>query len=119
MDRSAPLTLRPLTDSGDRPVEALELPSEGRVVIGRGADADWVVPAPAVSRRHARVDAAGGECWLSDLGSRHGTRLNGQPLVPGERVPVRPGDRITLGDWSCRAEGRARGSTVSSVVDDD
>ena len=34
-------------------------------------------PDDKVSRRHARLWVEGGACWVEDLGSRHGTLVNG------------------------------------------
>jgi len=50
-------------------------------VIGRAADADFVVDDGGVSRRHCRVLAAGGTYAVEDLGSRNGTFVNGARVV--------------------------------------
>lgn len=68
------------------------------VLIGRGDDCDIQLPDRRVSRRHVRIglDAESGP-WVEDL-SAHGTRVNAEPLA--ERVQLRPGDRIYLGDYA-------------------
>ena len=72
----------------------------GKNVIGRVPDADVaiVLPAPAVSRRHSQVELLATGCWeLEDLGSRNGTRVNGQQLQPHSLIPLNEGDRIHVG----------------------
>lgn len=55
---------------------------------------------PGASRRHALVIRESDALWLVDLGSTNGTRLNGAPLSPHARSPLRPGDHVTLGRWT-------------------
>lgn len=50
-----------------------------------------------VSRHHARVFFEGNQCFVEDLGSSNGTRVNGEPLEPHKPHPIRDGDQITLG----------------------
>jgi transcriptional regulator with PAS, ATPase and Fis domain len=49
------------------------------------------------SREHARVRRQGGEIVLTDLGSRNGTRLNGQLVAGHQDRRVRSGDIIAIG----------------------
>ncbi len=53
--------------------------------------------AARVSRRHALIHWRNGKPYLEDLGSGFGTRVNGQVLLLGQSVPLRPGDHIWLG----------------------
>ena len=55
----------------------IALHGEGTRTIGRGADADVVLENDGVSRHHAQVDFDGHAASLLDLGSTHGTLLNG------------------------------------------
>jgi len=65
------------------------------LVVGRGREADLCVPDRTLSRLHARVSLdENGQVWLEDLGSKNGTRVNGQPVT---RCEVSPVDRISLG----------------------
>ncbi|HVO31490.1 MAG TPA: FHA domain-containing protein, partial [bacterium] len=66
------------------------------VTIGRQADCDLVVTSASASRRHARVLRSGARWVLKDLGSSHGTQVNGN-TIKGEHALV-IGDRILLGD---------------------
>jgi pSer/pThr/pTyr-binding forkhead associated (FHA) protein len=49
-----------------------------------------------VSRRHAIITWRDGLPYVEDLGSGFGTRLNGEMLLLGQAVPLRPGDHIWL-----------------------
>lgn len=49
-----------------------------------------------ISRKHCCIEKCGDEWLISDLGSRHGTAINGQPLGVSARHALRPGDKIVL-----------------------
>jgi hypothetical protein len=67
----------------------------GGSVIGRSTDADIVIAAHEVSRRHAQI-APDRDGWtLTDLGSTNGVRLNGRPI--GVPARLQDGDVIELG----------------------
>lgn len=53
--------------------------------------------ATRVSRRHAIITWRQGLPYLEDLGSGFGTRLNGEMLLLGQAVALKPGDHIWLG----------------------
>lgn len=63
-------------------------------VIGRGNDADLVVKAPRISRRHAQVDKRGLIYFLRDLESKNGTFFDGERRA---EAPLRPGTVVRLG----------------------
>jgi eukaryotic-like serine/threonine-protein kinase len=50
------------------------------------------------SRNHASIDRNGTAYILTDLGSTNGTTLNGAPLQPQRPYPLKPGDRIRIGE---------------------
>ena len=62
--------------------------------IGRAEDCDAAISDFRVSRLHARMEQAGGECFITDAGSRHGTFVNGQRA---DRTRLKNNDEITLG----------------------
>ncbi len=66
--------------------------------IGRGPDGGVTVPAELVSGRHARIyfDEGEGAYFLEDLGSRNGTRLDGQRVT--DSVKLGPLHVVTLAD---------------------
>jgi signal transduction histidine kinase/HPt (histidine-containing phosphotransfer) domain-containing protein/ActR/RegA family two-component response regulator len=63
--------------------------------IGRAPDQGLVLDDPAVSRSHARLFGQGGRLFFEDLGSRHGSLLNGE-AVHAPR-PVAGGDALGIG----------------------
>ena len=86
-----------LTDAHN-PARVYPLPCAdgGDCTIGREAPATLVFALPSLSRRHAAVSWREGCHWLSDLGSRNGTFVNG---VAVQTAPVRliDGDEIVMG----------------------
>ncbi len=75
----------------------LPLPECDPCTIGRAADADLVIDARSVSRRHAQLHQSGGLA-IEDLGSANGTRVRGRTLSPGERVPVETNEPVMIGN---------------------
>ncbi len=66
-----------------------------RTVVGKSAEADFIVSDVLVSRRHARVTPTESGLLLEDLGSTNGTYLNGALITAGY---VHEGDVITVGN---------------------
>lgn len=73
--------------------ERLELKGES-LLIGRGTTADIQLEDPQVSREHARFTYADRQLTLEDLGSTHGTYVNGDPI---KTTALKSGDRIRFG----------------------
>jgi hypothetical protein len=69
--------------------------SAGENLIGRDKAAAVCLDAASVSRHHARILVEGPHARLEDLGSKNGTRLNGEQ-VKGTRE-LRDGDAVRLG----------------------
>jgi transcriptional regulator with PAS, ATPase and Fis domain len=72
--------------------------------IGRRPDPDangWTINDDRVSRRHAviRVDPLRGIAQITDLGSRNGTMVDGQPLSD-QPTPLAPGSLIFIGPYA-------------------
>lgn len=67
-----------------------------RVVIGRDSSADFQIPLSTISRQHAIIHGEDGLYTIEDLGSTHGTILNGRRLVKGEKKVLKNGDVIEL-----------------------
>ncbi len=81
----------------DREPLIVKLPPSGVVTVGRDDEAALVVESPALSRLHFVIEVAPGAVQLRDLGSRNGTRKNGE-LVSDSATPLDPGDEIAAGD---------------------
>ena len=91
-----------------------------RLTIGRAEDNDVVLADPQVSRRHARMERVGGTWWLTDLGSRNATLVNGLPTKG--RTALAVGDRLTFGGAEIRVDGdelRTSGGAGARLVADD
>ena len=73
----------------------------GVVVVGREKkSADVCLPIGTVSAAHARFERdEDGRVFVSDMGSRNGTEVDGRPVPPGgPRFELSSGDVVTLGD---------------------
>lgn len=69
--------------------------TQNRIVIGREAPADVVVPVHAVSRRHAEISYERGGFTLRDLGSTNGTLVDGRLVL---ETRIESGQEIRVGD---------------------
>jgi FHA domain len=67
------------------------------VTVGRDPGSDVVLPEPSVSHAHAKIEYCEGQWWLQSADSAGPTWVNGQPVEPGQRVPVTDGDRLRFG----------------------
>ncbi len=113
-DASPTYVLHPVTTNelGER-LESLDLAAPGPYVAGRSSGVDWSITDQTVSRRHAEFTYEGGAWRVGDLGSRHGTSVNGRGVGADERVQLSVGDLVAFGQWVCRFQpaGATRGMT--------
>lgn len=65
--------------------------------LGRSGGCDLCIANAQVSRQHAAIEQLGDGLYLRDLGSRHGTQLNGRAV---SNARLQSGDQITLGSGS-------------------
>lgn len=84
-------------------VPAFSLAADKVHVVGRSSTCDVQLPDKSVSRNHAQIRCRGGTWQITDLGSKHGSFLNGVRLEPNEVTPVRPGDLLSIDPWTLRA----------------
>jgi len=82
---------RYLDDSGKERWTSIVPP---KFTIGRSSTNDLVLSQMSISRAHAEIQVQDGEYLLRDLGSRHGTFLNGAKI---EQARLKDGDRVQLG----------------------
>jgi pSer/pThr/pTyr-binding forkhead associated (FHA) protein len=73
-----------------REISITHLPVE----LGRGETAAVRIEDRWLSRRHCRIDGQAGEVIVRDLGSRHGTYVNGQSIT---ECKLLPGDELCIG----------------------
>lgn len=64
--------------------------------MGRDASADFQLPLSTISRHHARISEADGVYTIEDLGSTHGTLVNGKKMDSGQKRVLRHGDILEL-----------------------
>lgn len=69
------------------------------ITVGRSPESDLVLPGDEVrvSRQHVRIERREAGYLLVDLGSRNGTLLNDQSIVPSSTHPLNEGDVIKMG----------------------
>jgi hypothetical protein len=65
------------------------------VRIGRGSACTFILTDPMTSRQHAEITYRNGNFFITDLGSTHGTWVNGQRV---QEVRLTSGSHIRLGD---------------------
>jgi len=88
-------------------------------VIGRGKDADLLLPDISVSRSHSQVLKKGKKFILSDLGSENGSIVNGRKK---KRYTLKDGDEIQLGKFllvfehKTEVEQKARATGLDSYA---
>jgi DNA-binding NtrC family response regulator len=82
-------------EDADRGSNVVDLPDEEDVTIGRASTATVSVDHDSVSRMHARILRRGDVIEVEDLGSRNGTRVNGERIATVTRVTA--GDEIAVG----------------------
>ena len=73
----------------------------GRFDISIGqkqCDFEFAKSTKAVSRRHASIESTPRGLAVMDLGSRAGTFVNGNRLIPGESRLLRHGDHVSFGN---------------------
>ncbi len=74
-------------------------------MVGRSPDAEVHVDDRWASRRHCQIEQFGGALLVRDVGSRHGTYVNGQSVHAAHLLP---GDRLTVGATSFDVVYRTR-----------
>src|SRR4051812_44129602 len=117
---AGPIRLSPVTGPELAAVTLDPAAGASGALIGKEPQCRVRLDHPAVSRRHAVLEVRGDEWFLTDLGSRNGTFVNGQRLEGSGGVPVAHGDQIRISPWVFRvALGRTtadRQTTEDRVV---
>jgi serine/threonine protein kinase len=88
---------------GEQPADSWALATDRPNSIGRNTpgspppDVDlW--PDRRASREHARFWSTDHGWSIEDAGSKHGTRVDGRPLSPGEAVTLHPWSEVEIGE---------------------
>lgn len=81
----------------DRVLDRFWMEEGNKVSIGRGKNAEVSLDNPAVSREHANLEMRDGKQFVTDLGSKNGTLVNGRKIKG--TVTVTASDRIEIGKF--------------------
>jgi adenylate cyclase len=86
-------------NGGEKSVPIFDQLFVGRQCAGIDEQRRLVIPDPNISRNHLeiRLDVATDRAFMIDT-STNGTLLNDMPLERAVQVPIKPGDRISIGD---------------------
>ena len=89
---------RPIRLTVNQPnLAPLKIDAQGpTITLGRATDCTIPIKDRYLSRKHAEIIYASGQWAVRDCGSVNGTLLNGTKLTAV--TPLKPGDRIVLGD---------------------
>ena len=68
--------------------------SSGELILGRAPDCQVILKDFGISRQHAKLIADPGGVRIMDLGSKNGTKINGNLVT---QAPLREGDKFSLG----------------------
>ncbi len=72
------------------------------ITIGRSTKNHVVLPDQLVSRQHARINYSGRRFVLTDLGTRNGSRINGNMLRNSSMAIAINTDTITIGSYTIK-----------------
>ena len=104
----------------DHPIRRTGLITKSPFTCGRMPDNDLVLDHPYISRRHAKIICEGDISILIDLGSSHGTYVNGEPVAG--RHALQPGCKIAFGNpdgpvLEFGVGGPTSTSTIRSIIE--
>ena len=92
-----------------------ELPVAGKILVGRGKEAQLRLSEAGISRRHALIQTDAGQATIIDEGSHNGTWVNGERIVGAH--PLASGDRIAICDAALVYHASASAARPPAVLD--
>ena len=95
-------TLKLTVMKDGRVLQQHEFSGGARVLVGRNEDCDVRIESNSVSRHHCEIVAEGEFHRLSDLGSSHGTFVNGRRVIDHS---LNQGDVLTVGEFHLTYSG--------------
>ena len=79
----------------------------GESVVGRSEGKDKIViNEGSISKKHARLKVTKAGVWITDLGSKNGTKINGSDMLieSGKEVAIDESMVINFADVQCHIE---------------
>jgi len=98
--------------------QPVNLPAEKATIIGRSSVCDVVIPDLRVSGRHAIVEFKAGRWTITDMGSKHGLRVQGVVAKPNVPLEIVSGDLVHMGPVAMRFGDASSTTTISRTFDD-
>jgi len=98
-------------------IESVQVDSASPLIVGRSAECTVSIPDSSVSRRHVSLVSRNGNWYLTDLGSRHGTYLNGVKLEPERPMLIEHRDMLQIGPYIFRVNRGGHHRVVSTATD--
>jgi len=89
---------------------------EEAIFIGRAPDNEIHIKDKSVSRKHLKIVTRGGKHYVTDLGSRNGTFIDGMRIAGAKEYEVREGMPIAVGK-TFLSIGKAYPDDVLAVLD--
>jgi len=83
-------------------------------IVGRSIYCSIIIDHPSVSRVHVIVSRQNGQTLVRDVGSKNGTRLNGDP-VGSQPIALGEGDLLQIGEVKCRVEACDRKEPIATT----
>jgi flagellar motor switch/type III secretory pathway protein FliN len=96
--------------------KVLNFGSKEEIILGRQAENDVVLPANAISSKHARLFLRDGDLFLEDQGGQLGTYLWDARIPARQAQRVRTGDQFTVFPYRFRVLLEPRWSPGTDVV---
>lgn len=90
---------------GPSKLDPIQFNAGSTKVFGRSSSCDYPLEDPdaSISRKHFHIADSNG-WYITDLGSRNGTQLNGTKLLPDYATALSHGDVIRVGSWVFRVK---------------
>lgn len=95
--------------------QTLAFGSKNEIFLGRGSENDVVMPAKAISNRHARIALGESKATLEDLGGKLGTYLWDKRLAPNTPQSLQDGDQFSIFPYRYRVSLTRRWAPASAI----
>ena len=89
------------------------------VFAGRSSDNDIQLEGREISRKHFKFVKKAKKLYIEDLKSRNGTRLNGEPIVPGREFVINEDDKLSIANSEFVLTGLSEDKDLSQHVSPD